>query len=333
MEAQATTIATSAAARSFVVLHPPSLDHQSIILSWQGMSLQENSLLTEHCVICLSAVSERAVATPCRHSSFDFLCLVSWLQERSACPLCNAEVETVENNRGSKGDELQTYQVAQAPPRQPQSESFSSSNIPATPHLLSRPRRYRNRRPRHVESRLPVQNSEAALLRRRQVYRKQLYSHHVGSNRLSRFRELSPEQFCRDEELVRRARMWIRRELQVFDVFNTHDKREEHDGGEKRRANNAEFLLEYIIGIMKTVNLKGSGGHAEELLKDFLGMDDAKLFLHELRAWLRSPYVALEDWDRHVQYSEERKPILEEEKRTAFTHRPQGRRIRPHPAV
>ncbi len=40
------------------------------------------------CVICLDAVSERAVASPCRHQNFDFLCLVSWLQERSACPLC-----------------------------------------------------------------------------------------------------------------------------------------------------------------------------------------------------------------------------------------------------
>lgn len=40
------------------------------------------------CVICLDSVSERAAASPCRHDSFDFLCLVSWLQERSTCPLC-----------------------------------------------------------------------------------------------------------------------------------------------------------------------------------------------------------------------------------------------------
>ena len=40
------------------------------------------------CVICLESVSERAIASPCKHESFDFLCLVSWLQERSTCPLC-----------------------------------------------------------------------------------------------------------------------------------------------------------------------------------------------------------------------------------------------------
>lgn len=277
------------------------------------MSLQDNAaVLIEDCVICLSTVSERAVATPCRHSSFDFLCLLSWLQERSACPLCKAEVKTVEYTRTSEGNEIQTYEVTQAPSRQPQSESIFPSHTLGTQHFHSRPRRYRNQRPRRIESRLQNQSSDAALLRRRQIYRQQLYSLHVGSNRLSRFQELTPQLFCRDAELVRRARMWIRRELQVFDVFDTKARVDEHDGGaKKRRANNAEFLLEYIIGIMKTVNLKGSGGHAEELLKDFLGRDDAKLFLHELRAWLRSPYVALEDWDRNVQYSEETKLTLD----------------------
>jgi hypothetical protein len=50
------------------------------------------------------------------------------------------------------------------------------------------------------------------------------------------------------------------------------------------------------------VDIKGSAGQAEELLRDFLGRDNARLFLHELLAWLRSPYASLEDWDRHVQY-------------------------------
>lgn len=42
----------------------------------------------DSCVICLSAVTDRAVTVPCNHLSFDFVCLVSWLQERSTCPLC-----------------------------------------------------------------------------------------------------------------------------------------------------------------------------------------------------------------------------------------------------
>ena len=72
----------------------------------------------------------------------------------------------------------------------------------------------------------------------------------------------------------------------------------------RRRASNAEFLLEYILAILKTVDIKSSQGQAEEMLAEFLGRDNAQLFLHELRAWLRSPYTELEGWDRHVQYPE-----------------------------
>ena len=40
------------------------------------------------CVICLDKISEKAKAIPCGHHSFDFLCLVSWLEQNSSCPLC-----------------------------------------------------------------------------------------------------------------------------------------------------------------------------------------------------------------------------------------------------
>ena len=73
--------------------------------------------------------------------------------------------------------------------------------------------------------------------------------------------------------------------------------------GTAKRASNAEFLLEYIIAILKTVDIKGAGGQAEDMLQEFLGREKTRLFLHELRAWLRSPYKSIEDWDRHVQYA------------------------------
>ena len=58
------------------------------------------------------------------------------------------------------------------------------------------------------------------------------------------------------------------------------------------------------MAILKTVDIQGSGGQAEDLIQEFLGRENTRLFLHELRAWLRSPYILLEDWDRHVQYNE-----------------------------
>ncbi len=96
--------------------------------------------------------------------------------------------------------------------------------------------------------------------------------------------------------------------MQVFEFLNADLADEQQpqldDEVRARRAKNAEFLLEYIIAILKSVDIKGSAGQAEEMLQEFLGRENARLFLHELGAWLRSPYVSLEDWDRAVQYSD-----------------------------
>jgi len=111
--------------------------------------------------------------------------------------------------------------------------------------------------------------------------------------------------------------MWIRRELRVFTFLNPESDSDLDLGGgsggttgtgqgsETRSTSNAEFLLTYILSILKTVDIKASHGHAEDLLEEFLGRENARLFLHELGAWLRSPYMKVEDWDRHVQYREE----------------------------
>lgn len=47
------------------------------------------------CVICLEAVTEPAIAVPCTHANFDFLCLVSWLEQRRSCPLCKLLVAPI----------------------------------------------------------------------------------------------------------------------------------------------------------------------------------------------------------------------------------------------
>ena len=148
--------------------------------------------------------------------------------------------------------------------------------------------RWRQRRP---QGRPPV---------RKEIYSLRLYSSHVGSNRLSRFRDLTPQLFVQDQEINRRARNWIRRELQVFQFLDSDVVGE----SVARRANNADFLLEYIIAILRTVDVKGN--QAEDMLQEFLGRDNTRLFLHELKAWLRSPYMTLEDWDHHVHYNTQR---------------------------
>ncbi|KUL84601.1 hypothetical protein ZTR_08728 [Talaromyces verruculosus] len=269
----------------------------------QEVALEDKDGSTSPCVICLDAVSEPAIAIPCKHDNFDFLCLASWLQQRRVCPLCKTELTAIKYELQSpEGPKLYVL-----PPPQDR-VAVTDSHAPRGAHL-NRPRPRR----RPFQHRAPyTPDTEDVLAWRRHVYRNQLFSLRVGSNRLSQYRELTPQLFNRDENLVSRARKWIRRELQVFEFLNPDGtEAEEQPAGrprpgeqrlQNRRANNAEFLLEYVIAILRTVDIKGSAGQAEELLQEFIGRANARLFLHELNSWLRSPYNSLQEWDRHVQY-------------------------------
>ena len=273
-----------------------SIKQQLLKSTLEGIKTADSTIAghDDPCVICLDSVSERAVASPCRHYSFDFLCLMSWLQQRPTCPLCKSEVRSVEYDWHSPKD----FKVYIVPPSQRREAASTLPGYRTASEARSQARRpYRLQR--SSRPRLPP-NPDATLRRRRDVYRDQTYSLHVGSNRLSRFRDLTPQLFNRDTELVSRARKWIRRELRVFEFLNTEGSEE----GVTRRASNSEFLLEYIIAILRTVDIKGSAGQAEEMLQEFLGRENTRLFLHELRAWLRSPFTSLEDWDRNVQYKD-----------------------------
>jgi len=269
-----------------------TLDEISSRQDPNGSDLKEDC-----CVICLDSVSEPCIAEPCAHRNFDFLCLTSWLEEKALCPLCKSQVKEV---RYDLDDALRparwsTFRIPDS--EQPESSAAATAQIPRPPlQRLPHPRRRRADRPR------PQETPDEALSRRRQVYHKQLYSLHVGTNRYSRYQDLSPQLFESDAELASRARKWVRRELQVFEFLSTPETRD--DPAARRRASNAEFLLEYVIAILKTVDIQGSCGQAEDMLQEFLGRENTRLFLHELRAWLRSPFASLEAWDRHVQYNE-----------------------------
>lgn len=268
------------------------------------------------CVICLSDISEPSTAQPCGHRNFDFMCLASWMAQKTTCPLCKAEISEVHFDFNAQATEWKTYRVPhigleRAPDQQPtQSGPVQSNPVSNVTSFLRRARDrrpFRNPRQSSPQSR-PVQD---ALERRRDVYRKKLYSLHVGSNPTSGYRDISPQVFSNQVDTQSRVRAWIRRELQVFEFLNEHSSSGQTESTEsalpeatrRRRENNAEFVLEYIIAILKTVDIQSD--HTEELLKDFLGRDHTKLFLHELRNFLRSPY-SVEAWDRHVQYAEPR---------------------------
>lgn len=253
---------------------------------------------SQTCVICLETVSEPAIALPCKHECFDFPCLGNWLTKHKTCPLCKREVKRLEYEFNGAGESKIFY----LPSPEPDEVSHSGQNALSGQRHDSQRRIRRPLFSRHSCTESPIQD-DLGLNRRRDIYRYQLLSLHVGTNRISMYRELNPRCIRDDNLLLSRARKWIRRELQVFDFLNPDCALL---GSERRKANNAEFLLEYMIAILKTMDIRGSGGHAEELLKDFLGRENTRVFLHELQAWLRSPYQNLCDWDRAVQYDDSR---------------------------
>ncbi|KAF2033372.1 hypothetical protein EK21DRAFT_58826 [Setomelanomma holmii] len=240
------------------------------------------------CVICLSGVTERAITVPCNHYTFDFVCLISWLQERSNCPLCKTEVTVVQYDWRSPTD-YKSYAVQRShEPRNASSTQRQGALSLLAPYGLPR-------RPRGARRPFSPPPEDPALRKRREVYSRRLYSLHMGSNPLSGYRDLSPRMIAESEELQSRARKWIRRELRIFSFLLA----------DATTSSNAEFLLCYIVSILKMVDIKASNGHAENLLSEFLGRENARLFLHELQSWLRSPFAKVEEWDRDVQYTEE----------------------------
>ncbi|KAI1438097.1 hypothetical protein GGR50DRAFT_641526 [Xylaria sp. CBS 124048] len=263
-----------------------------------GLASDEGQVSSEPCcVICLDTITEACEARPCKHHNFDYLCLLNWLERSSKCPLCKGSIHEVLYDFDCNGaGTSRVYLVPQVTNETPRDEQVEQRR-PRPAARRPDARRYNDNGPR----RQPATEDEA-IVRRRYIYRNRLYSLHVGSNPRSRHRDITPASFESEPELASRARAWLRRELQVFEFLRSpRSPQGSEDAVTRRRANNAEFLLEYIIAILKTVDIQGSQGAAEDMLSEFLGRENTKLLLHELRSYLRSPW-SIEVWDRKVQY-------------------------------
>ncbi|EMD00063.1 hypothetical protein BAUCODRAFT_42746, partial [Baudoinia panamericana UAMH 10762] len=237
------------------------------------------------CTICLQPIAERAVAVPCNHLAFDFLCLVSWLQERATCPLCKASITEVQYDWRSPND-FKTYHVP-PPPSAETGDTVSRSRG----HGSQRSTLAFVRRRSGAGSSLHWEE-DPALRRRRHVYHDHAFSLHVGANPVSGYCDFTPIIFSASPEMQSRARAFLRRELRVFRFLDAVPS-----GGSRG------FLIEFIIAVLKVSEPKGADGRAEDLLSESVGRDNARLLLHELEAWLRSPYARLENWDQMVQYA------------------------------
>ena len=144
---------------------------------------------------------------------------------------------------------------------------------------------------------------------RMDIYRSGRYALHIGSSAHNSYRVLSVDDFSTDEHLARRASAFIRRELLVIDRLDSQERQRSPDLGLVRhlleqRLGREYFgsqRVDYIMRVLKTADMQGANGAAEEMLRPVVGGVTAQ-FLHELRAFLRSPFDRVEEWDEVVRY-------------------------------
>ncbi|KAH7224062.1 hypothetical protein BKA60DRAFT_281178, partial [Fusarium oxysporum] len=91
-------------------------------------------------------------------------------------------------------------------------------------------------------------------------------------------------------------------ELPVFEVLYTNVS--SPSNSQWPRSTTAECLHEEIIAVLKSIDTQESSGKDENLIGGFLRRDNTRLLFHELRAWLRSGFDSLAEWDRAVQFPE-----------------------------
>ena len=135
---------------------------------------------------------------------------------------------------------------------------------------------------------------------RKRIYQRQNFSLHVGNNDMSKYVSFTARDFAASEDLQNKARSFLRRELRVFDELLS--SRHDSHGRTRGLSATVEYLVEYITAILRVHDIKAHNGRAEDLVAEFIGPANARLLLHEIDSWLRSPYRHLHEWDDNVLY-------------------------------
>lgn len=149
--------------------------------------------------------------------------------------------------------------------------------------------RARARRFRRAPS--PAHPKNPAQEFRRHVYKHNCLCLRIGTSPHTGYQNLTAASFTSSPELQRKARLFLRRELQIF-TFLSLDK----------RVPNNEFLIEYMVAVLKRFEIRDSEGRVQRLIGEYLGMENAGMVCHELEGFLRWKGEGLKEWDEVVQY-------------------------------
>lgn len=225
----------------------------------------------DSCLICLGNIQDRTILPACQHSLFCFSCIIQWTSIHQRCPLCNTEIEgyvihSIRNDNDYirhklpekvKGEEKGCSDLISITASQAQNRTF-------------RPHPYRTR-PQYGQYRQEASERwEKQLSIRRRIYRQSLYCKHMGTNRSSRLvAPASPSTIAKTPSLQQTLLHFIRRELLAFPMANL----------------DVDFLATYSINVFRSLYVKSN--ESITLLADFLGMEGAQHFCHEVYTFLR----------------------------------------------
>ncbi|PPQ84946.1 hypothetical protein CVT25_004459 [Psilocybe cyanescens] len=247
-----------------------------------------------NCSICLHSVVDRTVIPKCSHE-FCFECLLVWTEQSRRCPLCSQAIgEYLIHSIRSRYDYRKHY-LSPLRTSPPPSRPAQTSTILQTTRQNARRRREREwgTRGSRVREHEEFDKLERSIIKRRWIYRHDLYAKHVASNSYTKYRPYpTPSQFTNSQELISRTTTFLRRELQVWEGLDV------------------EFLTNLIISLMKAIDIRSES--AVKLISEFLDMDEpytpggrhvnAEHFAHEVYCYVRSPYRDLFVYDTVVQY-------------------------------
>lgn len=272
----------------------------------------------DRCLICLQKVEDRTILPQCSHDSYCFSCILEWAKHSSKCPLCVADIGPFIIHKVRSKHDYQRYFITPAlsPKASTQSRSLATTQGGSNAGHGTRSSHYRCRQ----GGPMPIVETDAAVLRRRNIYAKGLFAKHVATNRYTGYKPPpTPAQISASIELQRRARAFLRRELQVWVNLDI------------------EFLINYIISLIKMLDLRSESGI--KLLADLLDPSipyseetrkpNTEHLAHELYSFLRSPFQQLEGYDEVVQYdsssSHSFRPLRSPISRRRPRHRPASR--------
>ncbi|ESZ94111.1 RING finger domain protein [Sclerotinia borealis F-4128] len=248
-------------------------------------TLAEPIMIDEDCAICLTPVSTRcereadgcrfcensvswqAVNQPCNHQAFHLCCMIRWLRRSRTCPLCNTRVTDIHHNFSADGNHMEYI--------------ISPRLIPFEPAFSQEP-------------------PPSPISQRRRIYFNQAYSLPIFPNLFPKQMGATPQVIANSPYAQGRVRLFAERDLQALASI----VRARSSASGRPHANLAvavEMLLNLVIDIVKSEDFQNVPSFMENMLQEYLGRN-ARLFSHELRAWMESPYDSLDQWDRNARY-------------------------------